>query len=125
MRESKQRLEAQRQEYEGAIARHQVAQQQYSRVETFLFQSFIDQLIEDKKSISQKCESLTVSIVSIWSKHPSEPFLPIPTPHLSSTQPTQVEMRTAERRSKENTKAMESRHNLEMSRIKQVFSKYS
>ena len=32
----------------------------------------------------------------------------------------QVEMRTAERRSKENVKAMESRHNLEMSRIKQV-----
>ena len=32
-------------------------------------------------------------------------------------------MRTAERRSKENTKAMESRHNLEMSRIKQVFTK--
>ena len=31
-------------------------------------------------------------------------------------------MRTAERRSKENTKAMESRHNLEMSRIKQVFT---
>ena len=29
-------------------------------------------------------------------------------------------MRTAERRSKENVKAMESRHNLEMSRIKQV-----
>ena len=33
----------------------------------------------------------------------------------------QVEMRTAERRSKENIKAMETRHNLEMSRVKQVF----
>ena len=36
----------------------------------------------------------------------------------------QVEMRTAERRSKENVKAMESRHNLEMSRIKQVLFDY-
>lgn len=33
-------------------------------------------------------------------------------------------MRTAERRSKENVKAMESRHNLEMSRIKQVLFDY-
>ena len=36
VRESKQRLEAQRQEYEAAIARHQ---------------TFIDQLIDDKKNI--------------------------------------------------------------------------
>ena len=55
----------------------------------------------------------------------ADPFLPMPTPCIPSIQPTQVEMRTAERRSKENTKAMESRHNLEMSRIKQVFTKYS
>ena len=53
-------------------------------------QAFIDQLIEDKKSISQKCEVLT------------------------------GEMRAAERRSKENLKAMESRHNMEMGRLKQV-----
>ena len=56
----------------------------------FLRQAFIDQLIEDKKGISQKCESLT------------------------------VELRSAERRSRENLKAMESRHGMEMARIKQV-----
>ena len=75
MKESKQRLDAQRQEYEAAIARHQ---------------TFIDQLIDDKKNISQKCEHLT------------------------------TELRNTERRNKENTKAMESRHNMEMNRIKQI-----
>ena len=75
MKESKQRLDAQRHEYEAAIARHQ---------------SFIDQLIEDKKAISQKCETLT------------------------------TELRNTERRNKENVKAMESRHNMELSRVKQI-----
>ena len=75
VKESKQRLDAQKNEYEAAIARHQ---------------SFIDQLIDDKKNISQKCEALT------------------------------NELRTTERRNKENVKAMESRHNMEMNRIKQI-----
>ena len=75
VKESKQRLDAQRHEYEAAIARHQ---------------SFIDQLIEDKKSISQKCEALT------------------------------TELRNNERRNKENVKAMESRHSMEMNRVKQI-----
>ena len=57
---------------------------------TLGLQTFIDQLIEDKKSISQKAESIA------------------------------VEMRTTERRNRENVKAMESRHSLEMGRIKQV-----
>ena len=47
VKESKQRLDAQKHEYEAAIARHQ---------------SFIDQLIEDKKSISHKCEALTTEL---------------------------------------------------------------
>ena len=75
VKESKQRLDAQKHEYEAAIARHQ---------------SFIDQLIEDKKSISHKCEALT------------------------------TELRNNERRNKENVKAMESRHNMEINRVKQI-----
>ena len=75
VRESKQRFDAQRHEYESAISRHQ---------------AFIDQLIDDKKSISQKCEQLTTDI------------------------------RNIERRNKENVKAMESRHNMEMNRVKQI-----
>ena len=94
-------------------------------------------MIEDKKSISQKCESLTASfLVDIFNLNflacsgtrivnflmiiVSGNFLAcsriLSIVHIR----TQVEMRTAERRSKENVKAMESRHNLEMSRIKQV-----
>ena len=75
VKESKQRLDAQKHEYEAAIARHQ---------------SFIDQLIEDKKSISHKCEALT------------------------------TELRNNERRNKENVKAMESRHNMEINRVKSI-----
>ena len=74
-------------------------------------------MIEDKKSISQKCESLTASfLVVILNMN----FLACSRILLIVHTRTQVEMRTAERRSKENVKAMESRHNLEMSRIKQV-----
>ena len=63
VRESKLRFEAQRTEYEAAISRHQ---------------AFIDQLIEDKKSISQKCEQLS------------------------------TDFRSAERRNKENVKVLSS-----------------
>ena len=75
VKESKQRLDAQKNEYEAAIGRHQ---------------SFIDQLIDDKKNISQKCEALT------------------------------TELRNTERRNKENVKAMESRHNMELNRVKSI-----
>ena len=94
-------------------------------------------MIEDKKSISQKCESLTASflvvifnmnfpacsgtrIVNVLIIFVSVNFLACSRILLIVDTRTQVEMRTAERRSKENVKAMESRHNLEMSRIKQV-----
>jgi 5-azacytidine-induced protein 1 len=74
-KENKQRQESQRRQYGEAINRHQ---------------TFIDQLIEDKKAISQKCETLA------------------------------AELRTLERRSKENISAMESRHSLEINRLKQM-----
>ena len=94
-------------------------------------------MIEDKKSISQKCESLTASflvvffsmnffacsgtrIVNVLIIFVSVNFPACSRILLIVDTRTQVEMRTAERRSKENVKAMESRHNLEMSRIKQV-----
>jgi len=74
-KENRQRQEAQRRQYGEAINRHQ---------------TFIDQLIEDKKAISQKCEALA------------------------------TELRTLERRSKENITALESRHTLEISRLKHM-----
>ena len=74
-KENRQRQESQRRQYGEAINRHQ---------------TFIDQLIEDKKVISQKCETLA------------------------------VELRTLERRSKENISALESRHSLEINRLKHM-----
>lgn len=64
-KDHKQRLETLKKQYGATINRHQ---------------SFIDQLIADKKTISEKCESMA------------------------------TELRTMERRNKDNTKAIESRH---------------
>ena len=56
MRESKQRLEAQRQEYEGAIARHQVGCPEYSRVvDCWFFQHTQEMWIVDSHRIFKGC----------------------------------------------------------------------
>ena len=49
-KESQKRLELQKQEYEGTIGRHQC---------------FIDQLIDDKKTLSDKCEELLKEVKEI------------------------------------------------------------
>lgn len=53
-KESQKRLELQRQEYEGTIGRHQC---------------FIDQLIDDKKTLSDKCEALLKEVKDMDKKH--------------------------------------------------------
>ena len=53
-KESQKRLDLQKQEYEGTISRHQC---------------FIDQLIDDKKTLSDNCEALVKEVKEMDKKH--------------------------------------------------------
>ena len=53
-KEHKQQLDIQRQEYEGTIKRHL---------------SFIDQLIEDKKVLTERCEGLVTKLKDVDHKY--------------------------------------------------------
>ncbi|KAK7111870.1 centrosomal protein of 131 kDa-like [Littorina saxatilis] len=74
-KEMKKRLDVQKEEYEEAIKRHL---------------SFIDQLIDDKKSLSEKCEQLV------------------------------RELKTIDRKYQDKIKSVEDNHSIEMTKLKEV-----